>query len=77
MNIETPDGQDSITETSLESPEGITVSAEGDTLTFIANDKTAIFVILETAQILTNRTEEAGIIVTLAQNGGLQIKSRP
>jgi hypothetical protein len=30
---------------------------------------------LETAQILTNRTEEAEIIVTLAQNGGLQIKS--
>jgi predicted sugar kinase len=28
------------------------------------------------AQILTNRTEEAEIIVTLAQNGGLQIKSR-
>jgi hypothetical protein len=30
----------------------------------------------KTAQILTNRTEEADIIVTLAENGGLQIKSR-
>jgi hypothetical protein len=34
------------------------------------------YLMLETAQILTNRTEEAEIIVTLAQNGGLQIKSR-
>jgi predicted sugar kinase len=33
-------------------------------------------VLLETAQILTNRTEEAEVIVTLAQNGGLQIQSR-
>jgi hypothetical protein len=31
---------------------------------------------LETAQILTNRSEEAKIIVTFAENGGLQIKSR-
>jgi predicted sugar kinase len=76
VNIETPDGQDSITETTLENPEGIAVSVEGDTLTFKTDDKTASFVMLETAQILTNRTEEAEIIVTLAQNGGLQIKSR-
>jgi hypothetical protein len=27
------------------------------------------------AQILTNRTDEADIIVTLAENGGLQIKN--
>jgi hypothetical protein len=76
VNIETPDGQDSITETTLESPEGIAVSAEGDTITFKTNDTSASFVMLETAQILTNRTEEADIIVTFAQNGGLQIKSR-
>jgi hypothetical protein len=76
VNIETPDGQGSITETTLESPEGIAVSVEGDSITFKTGDKTASFVILETAQILTNRTEEAGIIVTLAENGGLQIKSR-
>jgi predicted sugar kinase len=75
VNIETPDGQDSITETTLESPEGIAVSVEGETVTFKTNDKTASFVMVETAQILTNRTEEAEIIVTLAQNGGLQIKS--
>jgi predicted sugar kinase len=76
VNIETPDDQDSINETTLESPEGIAVSVEGDTLTFKTDDKTASFVMLETAQILTNRTEEAEIIVTFAENGGLQIKSR-
>jgi predicted sugar kinase len=81
VNIETPDGQDSITETTLGSPEGtasgIAVSVEGETLVFKTDDKTASFLMLETAQILTNRTEEAEIIVTLATNGGLQIKSRP
>jgi predicted sugar kinase len=76
VNIETPDGQDSIAETTLESPEGIAVSAEGDTLSFTTDGKTASFVMLENAQILTNRTEEADIIVTLATNGGLQIQSR-
>jgi hypothetical protein len=34
-------------------------------------------VLLETAQILTNRTDDAEVIVTFATNGGLQIKSRP
>jgi predicted sugar kinase len=80
VNIETPDGQGSVIETALESPEespsGIAVSAEGDTVTFKTADKTASFVMLENAQILTNRTAEAEIIVTLAENGGLQIKSR-
>jgi predicted sugar kinase len=76
VNIETPDGQNSINETTLESPEGIAVSVEGDTLTFKTDDKTASFVMLEAAQILTNRTEEAEVIVTFAENGGLQIKSR-
>jgi hypothetical protein len=76
VNIETPDGQDSITETTLEGPEGIAISVEGDTLIFTADGKSATFVMLETTQILTNRTEETDIIVTFAQNGGLQIKSR-
>ncbi|MDR2434214.1 MAG: hypothetical protein LBD47_06575 [Treponema sp.] len=76
VNIETPDGQDSITETTLESPEGIAVSVVGDTLTFKTDDKTASFVMLETTQILTNRAEEAEVIVTFAVNGGLQIKNR-
>jgi predicted sugar kinase len=76
VNIETPDGQDSITETTLENQEGIAISAEGDTLTFKTGNKTASFVMLEAAQILTNRTEEAEVIVTFAENGGLQIKSR-
>jgi hypothetical protein len=31
---------------------------------------------LENAQTLTNRTEEVESIVTFAQKGGLQIKSR-
>jgi hypothetical protein len=43
----------------------------------LENWKTATFVMIETAQILTNRTEDAEIIVTLAENGGLQIKSYP
>jgi predicted sugar kinase len=74
VNVEVPNDQDSITETTLETPGGIAVSAEGDTLTFTSNDKTASFVMPETAEILTNRTEEAEVIVTFAENGGLQIK---
>jgi hypothetical protein len=74
--IETPDGKGSIIETTLESPEGIGVSVEGDTLTFKTDDKTASFAVLENAQILTTRTEEAEVIATFAGNGGLQIKSR-
>jgi predicted sugar kinase len=76
VNIEIPDGQDSVTETTLEDPEGIAVSAEGDTVIFTAKGKAASFIMLKDAQILTNRTEEADIIVTFAENGGLQIKSR-
>jgi hypothetical protein len=75
VNIEIPDDRDSITETTLENLGGIAVSAEGDTLTFTSNDKTASFAMLETAQILTNKTGDAGIIVTFAENGGLQIKA--
>ncbi|MDR0629609.1 MAG: hypothetical protein LBG24_08265 [Treponema sp.] len=70
-----PDGQDSITETTLESPEGapsgIAVAVEDATITFKTGDKAASFLMLETTQILTNRTEEVEIVVTLAQKGGL------
>ncbi|MDR1142660.1 MAG: hypothetical protein LBK77_00385 [Spirochaetaceae bacterium] len=74
VTIETPDKRDSITETTLESPKGIAVSTEGNTVTFKTGNNSASSLMLETAQILTNRTEETDIIVTLAQNGGLQIK---
>jgi hypothetical protein len=76
VTIETPDNRGSIKETTLQNLEGITVSAEGDTITFKTADKTASFVLLENAQVLTNRTDEAFIVVTFAENGGLQIKSR-
>ncbi|MDR0371240.1 MAG: hypothetical protein LBH80_05240 [Prevotellaceae bacterium] len=76
VNIETPDDQDSITETTLENPDGIAVSVEEDSITFKADNKTASFAMLEAAQILTNRTEDLEVIVTFAVNGGLQIKSR-
>jgi hypothetical protein len=49
---------------------------EGNRIVFTIGETTAPFELLETAQILTNRTDEADIIVTLAQNGGLQIKAR-
>jgi plastocyanin len=75
VTIETPDNKGSTKETTIEDPEGIAVSAEGDTITFKTNDKTASFVILENAQIITNRTEEADVLVTFAGNGGVQIKS--
>jgi hypothetical protein len=47
VNIVAPDGQGSITETALENPEGIAVSAEGDTVTFKTGGKTASFLMLE------------------------------
>jgi len=79
VNIERPDNKGSTEETTLEAPEGapsgIAVTAEGDTLTFKAGDKTASFVMLENAQIITNRTEEADVLVTFAGNGGLQVKA--
>jgi hypothetical protein len=47
VNIETSGGQDSITETTLESPEGaasgIAVAVEDDTITFKTDDKIASF----------------------------------
>jgi hypothetical protein len=74
--IETPDNRGSIKEATLQNPEGIAVSAEGDTIAFKTEGKTASFVLLENAQVLTNRTDEEFIVVTFAENGGLQIKSR-
>jgi hypothetical protein len=76
VNIERPDNRGSTEETTLEAPEGIAVTAEGDTLTFKVNDKIASFVMLENAPISTNRIADTDVLVTFAENGGLQIKSR-
>ena len=74
VNIEEPDNQGSTTETVIEDPLGITCTVEGDSVIFNGNGKTASFTVLENIQIITNRTEEGEIIVTFAENGGLQIK---
>ena len=74
VNIEEPDNQGSTVETVIEDPNGITYSVEGEVMTFASGGKTASFRLLENAQIITNRTEEGEIIVTFAENGGLQIK---
>jgi predicted sugar kinase len=76
VKIETPNSQGSIDEITLERQQGTSYRVEGSWIVFTAGETTAAFEVLETAQILTNRTEEAEIIVTLAENGGLQIKSR-
>jgi hypothetical protein len=76
VNIETPNSQESIDEITLERQEGISCRVEGSRIIFTAGETTAAFELLETAQILTNRTEEAEVIVTFAQNGGLQVKCR-
>jgi hypothetical protein len=76
VRIETPNSRESIDEITLEWWEGIAFRVDGNRIAFTAGETTAAFELLETAQILTNRTEEAEIIVTLATNGGLQIKSR-
>jgi hypothetical protein len=73
VKIETPNDRESIDEITLER-QGITYRVEGNWIVFTAGETTAVFEVLETAEILTNRTEEAEIIVTLAQNGSLQIK---
>jgi hypothetical protein len=75
VKIETPNSRESIDEITLERQEGIGFRVEGSRIVFIAGETATSFELLETAQILTNRTEEADIIVTLAENGGLQIKS--
>jgi hypothetical protein len=76
VKVETPNSQESIDEITLEWQQGISYRVEGSRIAFSAGETTTAFEILENAQILTNRTEEAQIIVTLAKNGGLQIKSR-
>jgi hypothetical protein len=55
--------------------QGISCRIEGSRIVFTTGETTAAFELLKTAEILTNRTEEAKIIVTLAQNNGLQIKA--
>jgi hypothetical protein len=45
-------------------------------LRFVAEDKAASFVLLENTRGLANRMNEEFIIVSFAENGGLQIKSR-
>ena len=74
VNIEEPDKKGSTTETVIEDPDGIACTAEKDTITFRGNGKTASFVILENAQIITSKTAEAEVVTTFAENGGLQIK---
>jgi hypothetical protein len=76
VKIETPNDRDSIDEITLEKEQGISYRVEGSRIAFSAGETTAAFELLETAQILTNRAEEAEIVVTFAENGGLQIKSR-
>jgi hypothetical protein len=76
VRIETPNDRESIDEITLERQQGISCRVEGSRIVFTTGETTAAFELLETAEILTNRTEEAEIIVTLAENGGLQIKCR-
>jgi hypothetical protein len=76
VTIETPAGG-TLREKVLEDPEGIEMSAEGNTVTFKAKGRAASFIVLDSAEILTNHTGDAFVIVTLAGNGGLQIKCRP
>jgi hypothetical protein len=76
VKIETPNDRDSIDEITLEKQEGISHRVEGSRIVFTAGETTAAFELPETAEILTNRTETAFVVVTLAANGGLQIKCR-
>jgi GTP:adenosylcobinamide-phosphate guanylyltransferase len=74
VNIEIPNSKSSTIETVIEDLNGITCSVEADIITFKGNGKSAYFTILETAQILTHKTEDCEIVSTFAENGGLQIK---
>jgi hypothetical protein len=74
VNIEEPDNRGSTVETVIETPQGVSFFVEGNVITFKGNGETASFVILENAQIITNRTAEAEVVTTFAGNGGLQIK---
>jgi hypothetical protein len=73
--IESP-FQGTLNETTIEDPDGIAVSVEGDAVTFKTKGTAASFVMLKAAQILTSDTGDAHVITTFAVNGGLQIKSR-
>jgi translation initiation factor 2B subunit (eIF-2B alpha/beta/delta family) len=74
VNIETLNANDSTDEITFEIHQGISHRIEGNRIIFTAGEATAVFELLETAEIITNRTEEGFIVVTLAGNGGLQIK---
>ena len=74
VNIEEPDNKGSTNETAIEDSQGVSHSVDGNTITFSGNGKTASFVLLENAQIITNRADDTDVIVTFAENGGLQIK---
>jgi hypothetical protein len=76
VSIETPNDQESIDVITLERQRGISCRIGGSRIVFTAGETTAAFELLETAQILTNRTGEGETIITLARNGGLQIKCR-
>jgi hypothetical protein len=75
VNIEEPDNQGSTIETEIEDQRGIYHSVEGNTFTFKGNGKTAFFTMLDNALIIVNRLDDIEVIVTFAENGGLQIKS--
>ena len=74
VNIEQPDNKGSTIETVIEDPHGVLHYIEGNTVTFKGDGKTASFTILENTQIIANRTSEGEVIVTFAENGGLQIQ---
>jgi len=74
VNIEVPDSKGSTVETVIEDRQGVFCSVEGKIITFKGSGKTASFLVLENAQIVTNRTEDCDVISTFAGNGGLQIK---
>jgi hypothetical protein len=77
VSIETPNDQESIDEVHLERDGGIPYLVDGNRVVFTLGGTSAIFELLEGAEILTNWTKEDFIVVTLATNGGLQIKCRP
>ena len=76
VNIEEPDNNGSVVETLIEDLNGVVHSVEGNIFAFTGNGKTVPFTVLETAQIVANRTAKGEIIATFAENGGLQISMR-
>jgi hypothetical protein len=67
VKIETPNNRESIDEITLERQQNIVYRVEGSRIVFTAGETTAAFELPENAQIPTNRTEEAGIIVPLSE----------